>query len=261
MGYYNWEEILSRKTDNELLIIIRNRNIENQEKVEAAINEASKRKIYKVKSESSFQDSTELKEPSNTSSTKEPIDSIFEEQNHFIQKHKIFHNNNETLIDTLGSGFISSLFVQENFSKSVLFCSNKRVYQRGKLFDRNFQGKITYYNGERSVDLREITGLTFYVEDPIHRFKLIAPAFIFGIIGFLIAAGQRGDIKVIISVISGVLIGLGIVLLIIYGLKKGKWFVIEYAGGMIMTNCNWYSKKSIKRFMKNVSIQKDKLFE
>ncbi|MBN2834787.1 MAG: zinc ribbon domain-containing protein [Candidatus Delongbacteria bacterium] len=183
-----------------------------------------------------------------------------EEQNEVIRKHKIFFNSDETLIDTLGSGFISSLFVQESFSKSVLFCSNKRIYQRGKLFDRNFQGKITYYNGERSVDLREITGMSYYVDDPIHRFKLIAPAFLFGIIGFLIASEQRGDLKDIISIISGAFIGIGIVSLIIYGLKKAKWFVIEYAGGMIMTNCNWYSKKSIKRFMRNIAIQKDKLF-
>ncbi len=204
-----------------------------------------------------------------TSVNEELIEEIFtgkdetklDDSKNLIGKHKIFHNNDEVLIDTLGSGFVSSVFVQESFSKSVLFCSNKRVYQKGKLFDKNFQGKITYYNGERSVDLREITGISYYVDDPIHRFKLIAPAFIFGIIGFLIAGEQRGDIKDLISIISGALIGIGIVLLIIYGLKKGKWFIIEYAGGMIMTNCNWYSKKSIKHFMKSISIQKDKLFK
>ena len=191
----------------------------------------------------------------------EKEETSIEEQTKIIRKHKIFHSDNEILIDTLGSGFLSSLFVQESFSKSVIFCSNKRVYQRGKLFDRNYKGKITYYNGERSVDLREITGISYYIDDPIHRFILIAPAFLLGIIGFCIASEQRGDIKDIISIISGAMIGVGIVSLIIYGFKKGKWFVIEYAGGMIRTNCNWYSKKSIKRFMRNVSIQKDKLFE
>lgn len=184
-----------------------------------------------------------------------------DEQKQIIKKHKIFHNENEVLIDTLGSGFISSLFVQESFSKSVIFCSNKRVYQRGKLFDRNYKGKITYYNGEKSVDLREITGISYYVDNPIYRFVLIIPAFIVGIIGFLIAQEQSRDVKEIISIISVVMIFIGIVSLIVYGFKKGKWFVIEYAGGMIMTNCNWYMKKSIKRFMRNVSTQKDKLFE
>jgi len=183
----------------------------------------------------------------------------FREQDAVVKKHKIFHSDNEILIDTLGSGFLSSLFVQDSFKKSVLFCSNKRVYQKGKLFERNLQGKITYYNGEKSVDLKEITGLSYYIEDPIHRFKMVAITLILGIIGFIIAQEQRGELQAIISIASGAMIGISIMSLIIYGLKKGKWFVIEYAGGIIMSNCNWYSKKSIRRFMKNISIQKDKI--
>jgi len=67
--------------------------------------------------------------------------------------------------------------------------------------------------------------------------------------------------KNILFIISPLLIATSIISLVLYFLKKAKWFVIEYAGGMIMTNCHWYSKKSIKRFMKNISIQKDKVFE
>ncbi|MBL7136690.1 MAG: hypothetical protein ISS81_08900 [Candidatus Marinimicrobia bacterium] len=59
------------------------------------------------------------------------------EPDEVVKKYKIFHSDDEILVDTLGSGFLSSLFVQKSFRKSVLFCSNKRVYQKGKIFKKN----------------------------------------------------------------------------------------------------------------------------
>ncbi|MFW5804364.1 MAG: zinc-ribbon domain-containing protein [bacterium] len=188
-------------------------------------------------------------------------ESSVEQQKRIIKKHKIFHSENEVLIDTLGSGFLSSLFVQKSFSKSVMFCSNKRIYQKGKIFKRNINGKITYYHGEQCVDLREVTGISFLIDDPVNRLFFSFLMLVLGIVGFTLASEQRGDLALIISIVSGALIGAFIGSLIIYGLKKGKYFIIEYAGGEIITNSNWYSYKSIKRFMKNVSLQRDKLFE
>jgi len=180
-----------------------------------------------------------------------------------VKKYKIFHNDDEILTDTLGSGFLSSLFVQKSFSKSVLFCSNKRVYQKGKIFKKNIQGSIIYSNVEKIIDIKDITGLNYYIDDPIYRFKFIGLTFILALLCFFLAQNQRGDFWEILYIIStsvgGFLIGLTVLFLFIYGLKKSKWFVIEYAGGMMMTNCNWYSKKSIKRFIKNISQQKDKI--
>ncbi|MBL7136691.1 MAG: hypothetical protein ISS81_08905 [Candidatus Marinimicrobia bacterium] len=107
--------------------------------------------------------------------------------------------------------------------------------------------------------------MNYYIDDPIYRFKYIGLTFLLAILCFFFAQEQREDIWEILFVISasvcGIMIGLTIVLLFIYGLKKSKWFVIEYAGGMMMTNCNWYSKKSMKRFMRNISIQKDKIYQ
>lgn len=188
-------------------------------------------------------------------------DSSMDEQRSVIKKHKIFFSSNEELIDTLGSGFISSLFVQKDFSKSVMFLSNKRIYQRGRLFARDNQGKIYYYLGEQSVDLREITGIKYYLDNPINRFTVILPSLLIGLVGFAFASSQSGDMKTIISIFSVAFIVFSIISLIVYGLKKGKWFVVEYAGGYIMTNCNWYKTKSIKRFMKNLALQKDKIVE
>ena len=83
---------------------------------------------------------------------------------------------------------------------------------------------------------------------------------IIGFIGFILASEVRGDGKVIINFISTLFIILSIIWCIIYKLKKEKWIIFEYSGGLIMSKCNWYSNKNIKNFMKNVFTQKDKIF-
>lgn len=205
------------------------------------------------------QDNSSDEEENEYENFNENKDPSMDERKSIIKKHKIFFSSNEELIDILGSGFISSLFVQENFGKSVIFLSNKRIYQRGRLFARNNQGKVYYYLGEQSVDLREITGIKYYVDNPINRFAHIIPTFFIGLLGFVFALFQRGDIKVILSMFSATFIIFSVISYIVYSLKKAKWFVVEYAGGYIMTNCNWYKIKSIKRFMKNLALQKDKI--
>ncbi|MCF8307409.1 MAG: hypothetical protein K9I68_00215 [Bacteroidales bacterium] len=180
-----------------------------------------------------------------------------------LRDNKLFYSNDERLIDTLGSGFISTLFVQNKFKKSVLFCSDKRVYQHGKIFEKNLQNNIIYYYGEKVVDLMNITGMSFLIDNPIHKFKYILPLFLLGILGFFLSEDIGYDESVYVRWLSFFFIILSFVLFVLYYAKKGKWLIIEYpsgiGGGMMMTNCNWYSKKSIKRFMKNISIQKEKL--
>lgn len=178
-----------------------------------------------------------------------------------VKKHKIFYNKDEKLIGTLGSGFLSSLFVQTSASKSVLFCSDKRVYQRGKLIERDYQGKIMYYNGQRSVNIIDITGLSYLIADPIHMLRFPIMFVLLGIFGIFVASNMSGDIVEYLGMVSGGLIGIAIMLTILYAFKHGKFFVIEHAGGRLITNCNWYKKKSIIKFMKTISVQKDILLD
>jgi len=184
-----------------------------------------------------------------------------QKQVEITKKHKIFFAEDEILIDTLGSGFISSIVVDNVVSRSVLFCSDRRVYQRGKLFARDHNSKITYYNGEMSVNIEDITGMSYIIDDPISRLIYVAGMFIAGIIGVFVAQDMSGNIQDIIRIVSGAFIGISVAMLLLYTIKKSKWFVIEYAGGEMRTNCNWYKKSSIFRFMKNIANQKDLIAE
>jgi RNA polymerase subunit RPABC4/transcription elongation factor Spt4 len=185
----------------------------------------------------------------------------FEEQVEIIRKHKIFFSNDEVLIDSLGSGFLSRYFVQHEFGKSVIICSNKRVYQQGKLFEKTPQGSITYTHGEKSVDLKNITGLKYSIVSPVNRLIPVVIFFFLGIVAFLLGKGLGRDLSDTLTIFAGFMGSSAIISFIIYSLKKTKWFEIQHAGGSIMTKCNWYPEKNIQQFMRNISLQKAKIIE
>ena len=81
-----------------------------------------------------------------------------------------------------------------------------------------------------------------------------------GIIGLISAdANNWRNESEIIGFIAILFLGFSFIAFLVYILKKSKYFTIEYAGGYIMSSCNWYSNKAIKTFMKKISVQKDKL--
>ncbi|PCH66780.1 MAG: hypothetical protein COC06_12230 [Bacteroidales bacterium] len=214
------------------------------------------------KVEVSESNGTEIEEAEEKNSSVEPEVSI-SAQSKVIKRHNIFHNSNEILIDSLGSGFIQSLVLNREFNKSILFLSDKRIYQKGKIFEKDSLGKLTYFNGEKFMELREVTGAYFSITNEtgigMRAFFLI----IFGLLGifFLVVAEREIGRKLtpIIAGISVFLIVFGLIRLIQFQLKKHKYLTIESSGGIMTTNCSWYTRKSIRRFMRNISIQKDKL--
>lgn len=176
-----------------------------------------------------------------------------------IREYKLFHSDKEVLIDILGGGYISHLFVQKKFKKSVLFCSSKRIYQKGKLFRRNHLGQIAYFDGEQSVDITNVTGVSFTIKARLRFIFSFIIYLLLGIFGLLYAEEQHGEFRAVVTVVSMMMVGMALVFLILYALKKDKWIIIEYPGGEIMSNCNWYSKNNIANFIKNIFLQKDQL--
>jgi hypothetical protein len=212
-----------------------------------------------VLSNSSHQPETEP-ESNDNNATPSESELSYEEQQNIIRNHNIFFNDDETLIDTLGSGFLSSFFVQKTFSKSILICSTRRLYQKGKMFTKT-QGGISYLLGEQSTDLRDITGIMYYIENPIYRLYRVMFLLIIALIAVIFGEELGNEFEQPLKILAGIAIGFAITLSILYSLKKRKWLKIEHAGGSIMTPCFWYPQKDIRLFMKNVSVQRDKIFD
>jgi len=70
-----------------------------------------------------------------------------------LKRHRIFFDKNENTVSILGSGFLSSIIAEGKFRKSILICSDKRIYQKGKIFERDHKGDITYNTGQKCVNL------------------------------------------------------------------------------------------------------------
>jgi len=175
-----------------------------------------------------------------------------------IKKNNLFHSIDEYFVDALGSSFIYSVLTSKALDKSILICSNRRIYQKGKLYNLSSYGKLTTSYGIKSVDIPEVTGVGYEVESKTSKLVLSLFLIVFGLVLAGIPGGDR-ELLVLGQVLSVSSILGGLFTLIIYFLKKGKWFYIEYAGGRICASCSWYSDKSINRFMKQISLQKDKL--
>ncbi len=225
----------------------------------SSINETNSSFSNKVNSE---EENLIVEEPEEKNSQRAPEVSL-EEQSKIAKSHKIFHNSNEIFIDSLGVGFIQSFVLYRKAKKSILFLSDKRIYQMGKILEKDRLDKWTYSNGEGVLDLRTVTGAYFSISNKTDKGAKAIFLIFLGLFGFSVLklAGRKID-KDLIPLVAGVsvfFIVFGLIKLLWFQAKKKKYFIIESSGGCIATECNWYSRKSIRRFMANISKQKDKL--
>lgn len=133
--------------------------------------------------------------------------------------------------------------------------SNKRVYFKGTCY--NFSGgRRGTFCTKRSavVDLHEVTGTEIiYGNKLIYIILLVIFAIGTGI--FLIASFDDNDF------VPAFFIGLGLTLIDVFLLKKHvrDYISINYSGGAIAFNLNWYSMSDVVRFQEELHIAKDKL--
>ena len=71
---------------------------------------------------------------------------------------KIFFDKEEQLISVLGQGYIANI-LEGNFQKSSLILSSKRLYQKGKIYDKVSDRKWKSLEGQKVVDINDITAI------------------------------------------------------------------------------------------------------
>ncbi|MFW5872329.1 MAG: hypothetical protein ACOCUT_04410, partial [bacterium] len=166
-------------------------------------------------------------------------------------KKNIFHDENESLIDALEESV--------NFNKNALYLTEKRIYQIGKLLQTKNKGKPIYYYGEKIVYLQNIISTNLYSKNPIGLYVWTVIAGIMSLVSLTAAFDDniKNELEDGLFIVSGIFFIACMIMLINYFRKKGKWIIIEYSSGTIGLNCKYYSKKSVRRFFKNISLVKD----
>jgi hypothetical protein len=163
-----------------------------------------------------------------------------------------FYEEDEELIAVLGKGYLQSFLSGQGIQKGSLILTDKRVYFKGKRYERTVGGYKSYY-GESNINVHDCVASNRRKVGSSWIISLGTLSIFLGLAGDIIYSGMswRGDF------FGWVFVGLFIflLLLIIYFLTRKNLFYIEYPGGAIGTNCGWFSGHEINEFQKALAIQ------
>ena len=169
---------------------------------------------------------------------------------------EFFHDPDEQVRGVLGQGYIGSLVSGQGFSRSVMYLTDKRLYQRGRIYEKDPTGRWTSSKGVKAVSVRDITGTSFT------EVNLIA-CLIAGILGILSSIGALtagiSQNEAAAYKCAGLFFVCGLALILAYVFARIRTFVVHYAGGSIGVNCRWYPEEEINAFQKLISVEKDRI--
>ena len=165
---------------------------------------------------------------------------------------KLFFSPDEKLIAVLKQSYLTSAMLGE-LKSNVLVLSDKRLYQQGKIFEKSQSGRWSSTFGQKTVDVKDITGSGFAETNSpaLLIFSLIVIFFCFIIMITLIEDGQAvgGVLLLILSLLP----------LLAYFLGRTRLFAVNYSGGSIGVDCKWYSPNEINEFQKQIYLNKDRI--
>lgn len=139
-------------------------------------------------------------------------------------------------------------------SKGVAILSDKRVYFQGTCYRRD-GNKFHKTSESRIVDVKDITGTGFVNHDPLWMKVIGICCLVYAMIIFLGNFDGHPDGFLILTMLSTLVVG--IILLVIYGVKKLSLFEISFAGGNISFETEWLNQEEIQTFQRNIRLAKD----
>jgi hypothetical protein len=180
----------------------------------------------------------------------------------------LFQDSDETVINILGKDYLDKILNNKNLDKSIVILTNKRLYQKGIIYEKTLNNKFSRYRGLKSINLEDIKGtsyinpkkkipslvlaclLTLYIVQATlnisyyYRDTIIAWGFIMLIMQFII---------LIVSV-----------LLCIYFWRRYikstiNLFVLDYGNGSIAFNPEWFKKDEVEDFKKSFLYEKENI--
>ncbi|MHC4664023.1 MAG: zinc ribbon domain-containing protein [Planctomycetota bacterium] len=170
---------------------------------------------------------------------------------------KILHEQNEEIIAVLGQNYVISIS-QGFFKKCFMVLTDKRLYQRGKMYEMTRDG-IKSYTGEKVVNARDVIGTSFFRYRPI---SLLIYGIIFTIIGLAVDIGAIAGIAdnpkdaplwgILIAFASLAFLFPGALCVFLY-FCSSQHFTVSTAGGSISTPAGWYTQDELRDFARNIS--------
>lgn len=170
-----------------------------------------------------------------------------------ISISEFFVEPDETLVSSLGDGYLRNFLTTGKLGKCEAILSDKRVYLRGNMLDSTGKG-ITRVNLRKTIDIEDITGTGFiYDSTGIWELAIAIPAAILGIILFLMPRSSSAFL------LGSTLLIASVTLLLHYFLSRKTFFFVEYAGGYVKFDISIYGLKESMDFEKQIRRAKNRL--
>ena len=168
----------------------------------------------------------------------------------------LFASKDEKFIAILGHDYYSTVLLIEDFSRSAIVLSDKRVYQVGKVYKSGFHGQSSGFwsgKGKKIVNLEDVTGTTSKeLTKPFIGYIVAAIGLILGSLGLMSGVP---DTMLIVSLIGSVIVITGLILS--FRLKR-KYLIIEFAGGSISHPVKFVTRSELDLFQGIISLEKDR---
>jgi len=170
-----------------------------------------------------------------------------EQPHEAVPAHKVFYEADEQEVACLGRSYLSSFLTEGSISTAVLLVSQKRLYQKGRLFEKTFTGKLTKWDAQSVIPLDAISGTSYRTQRAIGLLIMGWVAVIGSVFAFMAAGEEEGFLALAIPALV-----IGIVWLIAYALSAKEFFVVSFAGGQLAMNSHWYSRKEMNEFQQKL---------
>lgn len=186
---------------------------------------------------------------------------------------RFFMNPKEKLVTTLGNTYIQNFLNNGSVRNGFSVVSDKRVYFQGKTYElvtkNNGRKKVIKTKKSRTVDLKDVTGTGYdsysNVLAKILAFVFFAIGTIFFSLSMSAVADRTNNLSTedVIGIIFMLIVCLipGVVFLVVFLQSRVNLIAIQFAGGEIAFDINWFSEMEIEDFQKQLRLAKDKAIE
>lgn len=163
-----------------------------------------------------------------------------------------FLSPDEKMVAVLGNSYLENFFKSGTIKNGYAVVSDKRVYFQGKQYCVDGEGNVEETYNSRVVDVRDVTGTGFdhYVDDG-YKYRAIVFGVFMGI----------SIVSMILILLAPIFLGLLIYSIYKYYQSKITVILIQYAGGEIGFDVNWFHQQEIDLFQKQLRLAKDKIYE
>ena len=165
---------------------------------------------------------------------------------------KLFASSKENFICALGNNYLKNFLTSGYISNGFAVLSDKRVYFKGNCFTRNEKNMFTNIKEEKIVDVKDVTGTGFIIDNALGALvssilMTLVTIILFGVYPSLFESGA----------ISFTLIGITIFLWILFMVRRKSFFQITFSGGQILFKKSWFNDSEIQEFQRNIRLAKD----